>query len=41
MLCNLEYLISVDERQSQPVKFETMPDAVIEHYLYIVKYEPY
>jgi hypothetical protein len=38
MLCDLEYIISVDIRQSQPIKYDmTINDSVIEHYLYIAK----
>jgi hypothetical protein len=38
MLCDLEYIISVDIRQSQPIKYDmTINDSVIEHYFYIAK----
>jgi hypothetical protein len=38
MLCDLEYIISVDIRQSQPIKYDmTINDSVVEHYLYIAK----
>ena len=38
MLCDLEYIISVDVRQSQPIKYDMkINDSVIEHYLYIAK----
>lgn len=38
MLCDLEYIVSVDVRQSQPIKYDmTINDSVIEHYLYIAK----
>jgi hypothetical protein len=36
-LCDLEYLISVDIRQSEPVKLNKNPEFIVEHYLYIAK----